>query len=386
LHLQAPPFNSYPIFGSIKRMSTLKVKDVTAFLETLAPPAYQESYDNSGLLTGSLSTDVTGILVTLDCTEPVVQEAIDKKCNLIVAHHPIIFRGLKKITGSNYVERTVLKAIRNDISIYAIHTNLDNVHVGVNKKIAEKIGLKDVRILAPKSGTLSKLVTFIPQQKTDEVLQALHNAGAGNIGNYDHCSFSVQGTGTFRPNEQANPVIGEKLKQEYVSENRVEVIFPTYLENSIVQALRKSHPYEEVAYYLTSLHNDNQEVGSGMVGELEKALEPMEFLRRLKGSMGLSVVRHTRLLDKPVKKVAVCGGAGSFLLPQAIQSGAQAYVSADFKYHEFFDAEDRIIIADIGHYESEVYTKELLQEVLTKKFPTFAINFSSTVTNPISYL
>jgi dinuclear metal center YbgI/SA1388 family protein len=367
-------------------MSTLKVKDVTAFLETIAPRAYQESYDNSGLLTGSLSNDVTGILVTLDCTEPVVQEAIDKKCNLIVAHHPIIFRGLKKITGSNYVERTVLKAIRNDISIYAIHTNLDNVHVGVNKKIAEKIGLKNVRILQPKSGTLSKLVTFIPQQNTDEVLQALHNAGAGNIGNYDQCSFSIQGTGTFRPNEQANPAIGEKLKQEYVSENRVEVIYPTYLENSIVGALRKSHPYEEVAYYITSLGNDNQEVGSGMVGELETPLEPMEFLKRLKGSMGLSVVRHTRLLDKLVKKVAVCGGAGSFLLSQAIQSGAQAYVSADFKYHEFFDAEDRIIVADIGHYESEVYTKELLQEVLTKKFPTFAINFSSTVTNPISYL
>lgn len=367
-------------------MAGLKVREVTEFLETIAPKAYQESYDNSGLLTGSFSNEVTGILVTLDCTEPVVQEAIDKKCNLIVAHHPIIFRGLKKITGSNYVERTILKAIKNDISIYAIHTNLDNVHTGVNRKICEKIGLKNLRILAPKNDALSKLVTFVPKENTDQVLKGLHEAGAGQIGNYNNCSFTVQGIGTFKPNEQANPSIGEKMKQESVEENRIEVIFPSYLEKSIVSALRKSHPYEEVAYYLNPLRNENQEVGSGMVGEFDTAQEPLEFLQRLKKSMGLSVVRHTRLLEKPVKKVAVCGGSGSFLLPQAIQSGAQAFVSADFKYHEFFDAEDRIIIADIGHYESEVYTKDLLKEVLTKKFPTFAINFSGTVTNPISYL
>jgi dinuclear metal center YbgI/SA1388 family protein len=367
-------------------MAGLKIREVADFLETIAPKSYQESYDNSGLLTGSFSSDVSGILVTLDCTEPVVQEAINKKCNLIIAHHPIIFRGLKKITGSNYVERTVLKAIRNDVAIYAIHTNLDNVHSGVNRKIADKIGLTNLKILAPKNDALSKLVTFVPKENTDQVLNGLHAAGAGQIGNYDNCSFTVTGTGTFRPNEHANPSVGEKFKQELVEENRVEVIFPTHLEKSIVSALRKTHPYEEVAYYLTGLRNENQEVGSGMVGEFESAQEPLEFLQRLKKRMGLSVVRHTRLLDKPVSKVAVCGGAGSFLLAQAIQSGAQAYISADFKYHEFFDAEDNIIIADIGHYESEVYTKELLQEVLTKKFPTFAINFSSTVTNPISYL
>jgi dinuclear metal center YbgI/SA1388 family protein len=367
-------------------MAVLRVRDVTDFLETIAPKAYQESYDNSGLLTGSFSSEVTGVLVTLDCTEPVVQEAIDTKCNLIVAHHPIIFRGLKKITGSNYVERTVLKAIRNDISIYAIHTNLDNVHEGVNRKLAEKIGLKNLSILAPKSDVLSKLVTFVPKENTDDVLRGLHAAGAGQVGNYDNCSFKVEGTGTFRPNERANPHLGEALKQEYVQENRLEVIFPAYLEKSVIAALKKNHPYEEVAYYLTGLRNDNQEVGAGMVGEFDTPQEPMEFLQRLKKSMGLSVVRHTRLLDRPVRKVAVCGGSGSFLLPHAIQSGAQAYISADFKYHEFFDAEDKIIIADIGHYESEVYTKELLKEVLTKKFPTFAINFSSTVTNPISYL
>lgn len=364
----------------------IKIRDVTEYLESIAPRAYQESYDNSGLLTGTASGEVKGILVTLDCTEQVVEEAIARQCNLIVAHHPIIFRGLKKLTGSNYVERTIILALKNNVAIYAIHTNLDNVPTGVNRRICEKIGLIDLKILAPKSDGLSKLVTFIPREKTQEVLSSLYQAGAGQVGNYNNCSFTSEGTGSFMPNDQANPNIGERLKQESVAETRAEVLFPSYLEEKVLTALRKAHPYEEVAYYITSLRNDNQEVGSGMVGVLKEAQEPMEFLKCLKSSMGLSVIRHTRLLQRSVKKVAVCGGSGSFLLPMAIHSGAQVYISADFKYHEFFDAEDQIIIADIGHYESEIFTKDLLQEVLTKKFPTFAINFSRTVTNPISYL
>jgi dinuclear metal center YbgI/SA1388 family protein len=326
------------------------------------------------------------VLVTLDCTEAVVQEAIDHKLNLIVAHHPILFRGIKKLTGTNYVERTLLKAIRHNIAIYAIHTNLDNVFTGVNKKICEKIGLKNLQVLAPRADQLTKLVTFIPRENAESVLKALYDAGAGQIGNYDNCSFQVEGTGTFQPNENANPHIGEVMKQQFVHEVRAEVIFPTHLQPRVMAALRAAHPYEEVAHYLTALRNENQEVGAGMTGVLDQPMEPMEFLKRLKISMGLSVVRHTQSVGKPVEKVAVCGGSGSFLLPQAIRSGAQVYISADFKYHEFFDAEDNIIIADIGHYESEVFTKDLLQEVLTKKFPTFAINFSRTKTNPISYL
>jgi dinuclear metal center YbgI/SA1388 family protein len=367
-------------------MGRLTVKDVIDHLEAFAPPAYQEVYDNSGLLTGDPLQTVTGILVTIDCTEPVVEEAIVRGCNLIVAHHPIIFKGLKKITGSNYVERTLLTAIRNGIAIYAIHTNLDSVHTGVNKKICEKIGLVNTNVLAPKTDALTKLVTFIPTEKTGDVLTALYAAGAGQIGNYENCSFSVEGRGTFKPNKKANPTIGEKLVQEVVEETRVEVIFPSYLQARIVEELRKAHPYEEVAFYLTALKNENQELGSGMVGDLASAEEPSEFLKRLKTSMDLKIIRHTRLLDQPVRKVAVCGGSGSFLLSQARRAGAQIYISADFKYHDFFDAEDQIIIADIGHYESEAFTKELLGEVLTKKFPTFAINFSRTVTNPISYL
>lgn len=367
-------------------MTALRIKDVTDYLETLAPRSYQESYDNSGLLTGNRDETVSGILVTLDCTEAVVKEAISKNCNLIIAHHPIIFKGLKKLTGSNYIERTIIEAIRNNIAIYAIHTNLDNVHTGVNRKICEKVGLKGLKILAPKNNVLTKLVTFIPKENTEAVLESLHRAGAGQIGNYNNCSFRVEGVGTFKPNEHAQPHIGTQHQQEYVNETRVEVIFPSYLQHKILNALQESHPYEEVAYYLTNLTNENQEVGSGMIGELEEAEEPLAFLKRLKISMNLDIIRHTHLIDKPVKRVAVCGGSGSFLLPQAISAGAQVFITADFKYHEFFDADNHLMIADIGHYESEVYTKELLQEVLTKKFPTFAINFATTVTNPISYL
>lgn len=364
----------------------VKIKDVTDYLESIAPRSYQESYDNAGLITGDPTWAVQGILVTLDCIESVVDEAIAKRCNLIVAHHPIVFRGLKQLNGNGYVERTVIKAIKNDIAIYAIHTNLDNVHTGVNRKICEKIGLKNLRILSPKKETLTKLVTFIPTENAENVLAALHHAGAGEIGNYKNCSFRLNGTGTFMPTDKANPRIGEANKQEYVEEVRAEVIFPSHLESKILKALRQSHPYEEVAYYLTPLLNENQEVGSGMIGELETPVEPLVFLTGLKSSMDLQVIRHTKISGGQIKKVAVCGGSGSFMLPHALQSGADILVTADFKYHEFFDADNRIIIADIGHYESEVFTKELLQDVLMKKFSTFAIIFSETATNPISYL
>ncbi|MFN3841459.1 MAG: Nif3-like dinuclear metal center hexameric protein [Cyclobacteriaceae bacterium] len=364
----------------------MKVKEVTDYLESLAPRSYQEAYDNSGLLTGTPDQEVTGILVTLDCTEFVVQEAIDNTCNLIIAHHPIVFKGLKKLTGSNYVERTVIKAIQHSVAIYAIHTNLDNVHTGVNRKIADKIGLTNLQILAPKSSTLVKLVTFIPSAHVDPVLAALYEAGAGQIGNYKNCSFQLEGTGSFMPNEEANPHIGTANKQEFVNEVRVEVILPAHAQETVMAALRNSHPYEEVAYYITPLANLNQEVGSGMVGELPAPEDPLDFLNRLKRDMNLTVIRHTQIPDKPIKKVAVCGGAGSFLLPNALRAGAQVFVTADFKYHEFFDADNRIIIADIGHYESEVFTKELLVALLTRKFPTFAVNFSRTITNPIRYI
>ncbi|MEJ7645657.1 MAG: Nif3-like dinuclear metal center hexameric protein [Chryseolinea sp.] len=364
----------------------LKVKDITSFLESFAPRSYQESYDNSGLITGNPGTPVSGILVTLDSTEDVIDEAITAGCNLIIAHHPIVFKGLKKITGQHYVDRVIIKAIKNDIALYAIHTNLDNIHTGVNQRICEQIGLKNLRILAPRKDTLSKLVTFVPLENADAVLAAVHAAGAGQTGNYKDCSFRVQGTGSFLPNDTAEPYFGKRGEKQSVEEYRIEILYQTFLEAQILKALRESHPYEEVAYYITPLSNENQDVGAGMTGELAEPMEPLAFLAGLKKSMDLTVIRHTKLLEQPVKKIAVCGGSGSFLLPKAIESGAQVFITSDFKYHEFFDADGRIIIADIGHYESEAFTKDLLVDVLMKKFPTFAIIFSKFVTNPISYL
>jgi dinuclear metal center YbgI/SA1388 family protein len=363
-----------------------KIKEVTAYLEEIAPRAYQESYDNCGLLTGNQESEVGSILITLDVTEAVVEEALKKGCNLIIAHHPIIFKGLKKLTGSNYVERTIIKALKNDIAIYAIHTNLDNVMGGVNSKICEKIGLMNTRILAPKTHLLKKLVTFIPIDQTEQVLKVIYNAGAGQIGNYSECSFRVEGTGSFKPNELANPTIGSANKTEFVEENRVEVIFPLYLENKVLSALIKAHPYEEPAFDINLLENSNKEIGSGMIGELNADMDETDFLHYLKEKMGLKIIKHTPLTGKKIRKVAVCGGAGSFLLKNAINAGAQVFVSSDFKYHEFFEAEDDIIIADIGHYESEVYTKELIYELLIKKFSNIALVLAQINTNPISYL
>lgn len=362
-----------------------QLRELTSHLESLAPSAYQESYDNSGLIVGDPTADITGVLVSLDATEAVVDEAIAKGCNVVVAHHPIVFRGLKKLTGKTYVERTVIKAIKNDVALYAIHTNLDNVVGGVNFMIADKLGLQNVRILVPKSELLSKLVVFVPAENTQDVLNALYEAGAGQIGNYDHCSFLTEGTGTFRPLDGANPVIGTVGDDESVTEHRVEVVFPSHLESVIVAAMKRAHPYEVVAYDLFALKNQNQTVGSGAVGELPAPMYGREWLHYLKHQMGLSVIRHTALLDKPIRRVAVCGGAGGFLLNDALRAGADAFVTADYKYHEFFDADNRITICDIGHYESEVFTKDLLQQHLQKKFLTFAVILSETVTNPVNY-
>lgn len=361
-----------------------KIKDIVDFFNQIAPFSYQEGYDNSGLLCGNPNHEVKNILCTLDCVEEIVEEAKEKKCELIVAHHPIVFKGLKSLTGKNYVERTMLKAIKNDIAILAVHTNLDHVHTGVNKKIADKLGLKNTRILAPKNDILMKLVTFVPDSHLDGVLQALHEAGAGNIGNYKNCSFSTSGVGRFEPNETANPYLGQKGKLEMVQEQRIEVIFPAPIQSKIMAALRKAHPYEEVAYYLQDLRNENQEVGAGMYGDLETELSQNEFLSYLKSSLNISVVRYTPI-EKKIKRVAVCGGAGSFLLGKAKSVGADAFLTADFKYHEFFDAEKRIMISDIGHFESEEFTKELFCELLNKNFANIASHLSGLNTNPISY-
>ncbi len=364
----------------------VRISDITEYLEQTAPLSLQEEYDNAGLLTGNKSQELKGVLISLDTTEDVIDEALRLGFNMVISHHPIIFRGLKKITGSNYVERVIIKAIKNDIALYAIHTNLDNVKNGVNKKIADKLGLSNVRILNPKASGLFKLVTFVPKENVMDVLNAMHDAGAGVIGEYDHCSFRIGGTGRFKPNENANPHIGERNEIEEVEEERVELIYPQYLGPKVLESLRASHPYEEVAYYIHKIENKSKDVGSGMIGHLETPLNIKEFLLLLKQKFYLEQVKYTPIQTRMIKKVAVCGGSGSFLIKAAKNAGADAFISADIKYHEYFDAEGKILIADIGHYESEVFTKELIFELLKKKFSNIALQLSEVNTNPIKYI
>lgn len=362
-----------------------RIADLISYLEQIAPLAYQEEYDNCGLLIGNKQLECSGVVVCLDVVEAVVDEAIAKGFNLIVAHHPVIFKGLKKITGANYVERLLIKAIQHNIAIYAIHTNLDNISTGVSGMLAQKLNLINTEILLPKKGLLSKIVTFVPVESTQEVLAALFASGAGSIGNYSECSYSVTGTGSFKPNALANPNIGSADVLEKVAENRIEIIYPRYLEKKVVDALLAAHPYETPAYDLFTLENKNAEVGSGAIGELEKAMPKEEFMDFLSKTLSLDCIRYTTAFQGEIKKVAVCGGSGSFLLKNAIASKADVLITADFKYHDFFDAEDRILVCDIGHYESEIHTKELLMNVLTKKFINIAIVLSSIHTNPIGY-
>ncbi|MCZ4407355.1 Nif3-like dinuclear metal center hexameric protein [Cryomorphaceae bacterium 1068] len=362
-----------------------QIKDICIYLEQWAPPAYSESYDNVGLLVGDRDKEVNGILVSLDCTEAIIDEAIEKGCNLVVSHHPIVFKGLKSLTGKTYVERTILKAIKNGIALYAIHTNLDSVLTGVNGRIADRLELVNRTILNPKKGGLNKLTVFVPKEDAEKVRTALFKAGGGVIGNYSSCSFNVEGTGTFRPEDGAKPTIGAIGKTQMQEESRVEIMFPGYLSSKMLAAMSASHPYEEVAYYLHSLENENQYVGSGMIGELSEKMEASDFLSFLKDSMELKVVRHTKLLQMDIKRVAICGGSGSFLLGDAKRSGADVLITGDFKYHEFFDAEGELMIADIGHYESERFTIDLIADYLRENFTTFAVRLTEVNTNPIHY-
>ena len=362
------------------------IKDITDYLEELAPLDYAEDFDNVGLLIGKENTPVTGVLVTLDTLEKTVEEAITKKCNLIVSFHPIIFGGIKKLNGNSYVERVVLKAIQNDIAIYATHTALDNSKNGVSAKISEVLGLKNNKILLPKKGILKKLTTFVPIENAEKLRNALFNAGAGNIGNYDRCSFNIDGEGTYRGNQNSNPTIGEKGENHTENETQISVIYESKNEATILASLQKNHPYEEISYHLLTTENVHQNIGMGMIGDLPTEMEENEFLLFLKERMKTACIRHSNLINKKIKKVAVLGGSGSFAISDAIKAGADAYVSADFKYHEFFKAENKVILADIGHYESEQFTKNLLVDYLTKKFSNFAIVLSEESTNPIYYI
>lgn len=369
-------------FDSMK----ISVREITLALETVAPPALQESYDNSGLIVGSQDDIVKKALLSLDCTPAIVEEAIHEGCDMIIAHHPIVFKGLKRFNGKNYVEKAVMLAIKHDIALYACHTNLDNVlHNGVNAKIAEKLGLINTKIMSPKGGLLLKLGVHVPMDHLSIIEAAMFKHGAGNIGNYSECGFSWDGKGSFTPNNAAKPFIGSANEQIEGLEKRIEVIVPEYYLSSVLGAMKEAHPYEEVAYDVVQLKNNWQEVGSGMIGELPSPVSMSEFIEMVKTKMELNHFKGTKSNRIEIKKVGVCGGAGSFLIPQAMANGCDAYITSDVKYHEFFDTEGGMFLCDIGHYESEKYTIPLFKEILSEKFPNFATIFAQTETNPVQY-
>ena len=361
------------------------VNNILESLDELAPFCYQESYDNSRLICGDPQQAVRGTLLSLDCTEAVVDEAIAKNCNLIVAHHPILFKGVTSLTGKTYVERVLIKAIQKGIAIIAVHTNLDNQPAGVNAAIAQRLGLSQCRVLKPLQSTLELLYVYVPQASRASLEAALFAAGAGSVGKYDQCSFVYPGTGSFRPLDGANPVLGTVGTREFVQEDKVEVVVEQHVRGAVLNAMRSAHPYEEIAYGMVPLNNANQTLGAGLIGVLPTPMASLDFLRLVKTGLNTACIRHTRLLDKPIQTVALCGGSGSFLLSEALKQGAEAYISADFTYHQFFDAEDRILIADVGHYESEQFTSEIFYTHLSKKYPKFAFHFSAVNTNPVLY-
>lgn len=362
----------------------MQIREICQQMEAWAPLAWQESYDNAGLLVGDANANVKGVLISLDCTEEVVDEAIQKGCNLIISHHPIVFSGLKRITGANYVERTVIKAIQHNIALYASHTNLDHAPKGVSYHLASKLGIKG-QVLKPMRDALQALQYYVPVSHEKVVREALHAAGAGNIGEYSSCSFTQEGLGRFQPSAAANPHTGSAGVLSEVNEVKVEMIFPTHLASPVVAALKSAHPYEEVAYSTYSLDNSWQDVGSGYVGLLEQPLSPEAFLRFVKDRLGLHGLKHTAFPAGPISKVAVCGGAGSFLIKEALKQGCDAYITSDIKYHEFFDAENQCLLIDVGHYESEVMIIEAIHDYLSKKISNFAVLKSETNTNPVRF-
>lgn len=364
----------------------MKIKEILNILEVMAPLAYAEDFDNVGLLVGDENEEATGVLVAHDALESVVDEAVAKKCNLIVCFHPILFSGLKKITGKNYVEISIIKAIKNNIAIYAVHTALDNHSEGSNKLFCDALGLKETKILIPKEHFIQKLITFVPQGSLLEVRNTLFKAGAGSIGNYENCSFQSSGMGSFKGNEKSNPHIGEKNEFKIVEETKLEVIFERPLQSKILNELMKIHPYEEVAYEVYNLTNGHQNMGMGMIGVLENEMEAIDFLKAVKTKMECGIIKHSDFLNKKVKKVAVLAGSGAFAIKNAVLAGADVFLTADLKYHDFYQSENQIILADIGHFESERYIKNYIVDYLTKKITNFAVILSEVNTNPVKYL
>ena len=363
----------------------MRIEKIISIIEKWAPTAYAEDFDNVGLLLGNAEAECMGILITHDVTENVIEEAVEKKFNLIICFHPIIFSGLKKLTGKTYVERVVTKTIKNDIAVYAIHTALDNHKEGVSYSLAVALGLKNIQILMPQKNTLKQLITYVPKENSATLLEALYQSGAGALGNYDQCSFITEGTGSFRGNENSKPHLGKKLIREEVREVQLSLVFQKHLEGKIIQTLFENHPYEEIAYQVHPLDNTNQGIGIGSIGIFGEEITEQDFLKLVVEKLETSFIRHSALSKRKIKKVAILGGSGSFVIPTAKQKKVDALVTADLKYHDFFQAEGHILLVDGGHYETERFTKKLIYNHLIEKLPNFAIALSKSITNPVNY-
>lgn len=365
---------------------SLELAEIIQAIEEVAPISLQENYDNSGLIVGNSQMQISSALLALDCTEEVVLEAINKGCNMVISHHPIVFSGLKRFNGNTYVDRAIQLAIKHDVALYACHTNLDNIlHNGVNHEIASKLGLIPQRVLSPKKNTLLKLSVSVPFEYKTAVEQAIFNAGAGHIGNYKDCGFTWTGEGTFTPQAGANPFDGTLNQFSKIEEQKFEVVFPSYLKRKVLDALFFAHPYEEIAHELVALENEVKSIGSGLICQFREPMSQSEFLAHLKKSMELETFKYTRSENKTIHRVAICGGSGAFLISKAKQEKCDAYITSDVKYHEYFDAENDLLLCDIGHFESEKYTVSIFAEILSKKFPNFATIFAHTNTNPVQY-
>ena len=363
----------------------MTIQKVITEIEKHIAISQAEDFDNVGLLCGLPERNVSGILVCHDALENIVEEAIHRNCNLIVCFHPIIFSGLKSLTGKNYVERAVLKAIENKVAIYAIHTAFDNDFHGVNAGICNLLGLKNLKILQPKKDNLKQLNVYVPNDHSENVKEALFSAGAGNIGFYDECSFKIEGKGTFRPIEGSSPFSGEQNIRENADEAMISVIFESFKQNQIVAAMKAAHPYEEVAHQIYQLENDNQYSGLGMYGEFETEVDENYFLNLVKEKFNLNIIKHSDLNNKKIRRVGVLGGSGASGIKAALSKKCDAYLTGDLKYHDYFLAESKMLICDIGHYESEQLVSQQLFEILSQKFSTFAVLKSSEKTNPVNY-
>jgi dinuclear metal center YbgI/SA1388 family protein len=361
------------------------IRDIINVLETAAPLHLQESYDNAGLSCGNPYLECSGALVALDLTMEVIHEAILHNKNLIITHHPPIFKGIKQLVYGDAVSDLLIACIKNDICVYASHTNLDNVLQGVNGEIAARLNLQKTRVLQPLSGTHRQLVAFVPEKNEESIKSALFEAGAGTVGLYDECSFSTAGTGTFRPLKGSNPFTGKLNTRSNEQEVRLEFIYPVHLENRILEALHMAHPYETVAYSVYPLANKFGELGAGIIGELDEPVTVQHFFEQVKNKFHTGIIRHSEIFKPTISRIAICGGSGKSLIINALKNNADLFLTSDLGYHDFFLAGKQMILADMGHFESEQFTSDLILRLINEKIPTFAVQKAASKTNPVNY-